>query len=283
MRAWVILLSTSHRCCDLTQRASVSMWKSADWVNLKFGYIFTWLDVIPSTARPSIAYSQSLRLQRICSNDSDFLHHSQILKKHLVSRGHSSRAVHQAIKKVKSMPRLSVLSEKPTTRDCANEKIPLVVTYHPSLPPIRQITSANHHILHTSDRLQRAIPEEPMIAFRCPSSLRNLLVRAEVPPTNDSSIPPIQHGMFRCTSRCVTCLEHILESDSFKSHTTGAHHKIQGHITCTTYNIIYLISCRICVGETEKNSLEKRFYGHRSTVKTHKLDTPVGQLVLQST
>ena len=92
--------------------------------------------------------------------------------------------------------------------------------------------------------------------------------------------PDNHHGMFRCTSRCVTCQEHILESDSFKSHTTGAHHKIRGHITCTTSNIIYLISCRICgiqyIGET-KNSLKKRFYGHRSTVKTQKLDTPVGQ------
>ena len=136
------------------------------------------------------------------------------------------------------------------------------------------------YIIHTSDRLQRAIPVEPMIAFRCPPSPTNLLTRAEVPPTNDSSIPPIQHGMFRCTSRCVTCQEHILESDSFKSHTTGAHHKIRGHITCTTSNIIYLISCRICgiqyIGET-KNLLKKRFYGHRSTVKTQKLDTPVGR------
>ena len=72
----------------------------------------------------------------------------------------------------------------------------------------------------------------------------------------------------------------LQESDSFKSHTTGAHHKIRGHITCTTSNIIYLISCRICgiqyIGEM-KNSLKKCFYGHRSTVKTQKLDTPVGQ------
>ena len=161
----------------------------------------------PRHCKTSIAYSQALRQWHICSNYSDFLRHSQVLKKHLVSRGHSSRAVHQAIKKVKSMPRLSVLSEKPTTRDYANKKIPLVVTCHPSLPPICQITSANHHILHTSDRLQCAIPEKPMITFRCPPSLRDLLVRAEVPPTNDSSIPPIQHGMFRCTSRCVTCQE----------------------------------------------------------------------------
>ena len=182
----------------------------------------------PRHCKTSRAYSQALRLRWICSHDSDFLHHSQVLKKHLVSKGHSSRAIHQAIKKVKSMPRLSVLSEKPTTRNCANKKVPLVVTYHPSPPPIRQIISTNHHILHTSDRLQRAIPEEPIIAFRWPPSLRDLLVRAEVPPTNDSSIPPIQHGIFRSTSRCVTCQEHILESDSFKSHSTGVHHKIRG-------------------------------------------------------
>ena len=71
-----------------------------------------------------------------------------------------------------------------------------------------------------------------------------------------------------------------MESNSFKSHSTGAHHKIQGRITCTTSNIIYLISCRICgiqyIGET-KNSLKKQFCVHISTVKTHKLDTPVGQ------
>ena len=38
MGAWVVLLSTSHRRCDLTQGASVSMRKCADWVNLKFVY-----------------------------------------------------------------------------------------------------------------------------------------------------------------------------------------------------------------------------------------------------
>ena len=40
-----------------------------------------------------------------------------------------------------------------------------------------------------------------------------------------------------------------------------------------------LISCRVCgvqyIGET-RTTLKRRFYGHRSTVKTQKLDTPVG-------
>ena len=85
--------------------------------------------------------------------------------------------------------------------------------------------------------------------------------------------------MFRCTSRCVTCQE-VLESDSFKSHSTGAHHKIQGHITYyLQHNISDILQdmwYSVYIGET-KNSLNKQFYGHRSTVKTHKLDTPVSQ------
>ena len=108
----------------------------------------------PRHCNTSIAYSQALRLLRICSNDSDILHHLQVLKKHLVSRGHSSRAVDQTIKKVKSMPRLSVLSEKPTIRDGAIRRFLLLSQVIPLTPhTVRQITSADHHILHTSDHL----------------------------------------------------------------------------------------------------------------------------------
>ena len=102
-----------------------------------------------------------------------------------------------------------------------------------------------------------------------PISLTSSFTRRENGLTTDLFVKPTDEHQ-----------EHILESDSFKSHSTGAHHQIRGNITCTTSNIIYLTSCSICgiqyIGET-KNSLKKRFYGHRSTVKTHTLDTPVGQ------
>ncbi|XP_071792086.1 uncharacterized protein [Asterias amurensis] len=235
----------------------------------------------PRHCKTSIAYSQALRLRRICSNDSDFIHHSQELKKHLVSRGHSSLAVHRAIQKVKARSRESVLSKGPKKQQSPTGKVPFVVTFHPSLPPIRKITSSNHHILHTSDRLQRAVQEEPIVAFRRPPSLRDLIVRAEVPPINDDVNPPLPQGTFRCSniSKCIVCRQHIRESDSFTSNTGGTTHKTRGHVTCTTTNLIYLISCRVCgvqyIGET-RTTLKRRFYGHRSTVKTQKLDTPVG-------
>ena len=70
--AWVVLLSTSHRCCGLTQRASVSMRKCADWVNLKFVYPFalTLLPPIPSPP-PPIHHSNNVQA-------SVFAHHCLI-------------------------------------------------------------------------------------------------------------------------------------------------------------------------------------------------------------
>ena len=118
------------------------------------------------------------------------------------------------------------------------------------------------------------------LAYRRPRNLRNLIVRAKVPPLTDANSSPIQHGNFRCgTNRCVVCKDHMKEGDTFVSHSNNTSHCIRGNISCSTSNDIYVISCRGCgiqyVGET-RASLKRRFYGHRSTVNTKKLDTHVG-------
>ena len=133
----------------------------------------------------------------------------------------------------------------------------MVTTFHPNLPPLRKITNDNHHILHTSDRLAQVAPDNPILAYRRPRNLRDLIVRAEVPSPETAST--IQHGTFKCDSRCVVCQNHIRESESFSGHTLSTFYKTIGHITCNTTNVIYLISCRLCgvqyVGET-KNTLK---------------------------
>ena len=59
---------------------------------------------------------------------------------------------------------------------------PLVVTYHPSLPLLRNITRQHQHLLQLSERMQKAVPAPPIIAYRCPKNLRDLLTRAELKP-----------------------------------------------------------------------------------------------------
>ena len=210
----------------------------------------------PRHCKTGIAYSQALRLRRICSNESDFRRHTRVLASNLVARGYSSRQVKNSIAKVYSIPRNSALKQKsPGPKD--NPKVPLVTSYHPCLPPLRKITKENHHILHTSDRLAGAIPNSPVLAFRRPRNLRDLIVRAEVPSLDTS--PATKFGTFKCTSRCIVCKTHVKEIDSFDGHSSGTTHMTYGSITCTTSNVIYLISCKIChvqyVGET-KNTLK---------------------------
>ena len=118
-------------------------------------------------------------------------------------RGHSAKKVQQAIKRARNVPRPSAL-EQNLINDATKSRIPLVVTFHPNLPPLRNKTNDNHHILYTSDRLQRAVPETPVLAYRHSRNLRDIIVRAKVPPLTDKNSSPIQHGNFRCgTNRCV--------------------------------------------------------------------------------
>ena len=90
---------------------------------------------------------------------------------------------------------------------------------------------------------------------------------------------PTPHGTFKCTSKCIVCKTHVQETDSFVGNSSGTTHKTYGTVTCTTLTS-YISSpvefAKISMLVKTKNSLKKRIYGHRSTIKTGKLDTPVG-------
>ena len=167
------------------------------------------------------------------------------------------------------VPRKEALQPQP--REPTPKRIPLVVTYFPSLT-----TLGKKHlpILHVSDRLRQAVPNPPLVAYRRPPNLQDLLVRAELktpaPPTNVGNAP--------CNSaRCKTC-QLIKCTDSFTSHTSGRTFKVRHNFTCKTNNMVYMISCHRCgvqyAGETV-NALHIRMNGHRSDITTKKLDKPV--------
>ena len=135
-----------------------------------------------------------------------------------------------------SIPRTETLQPHPQ-RHQSIKQIPLVITYHPALSRITKTLRKHLDILHVSDRLKAAIPDPPIVAFRCPHNLRDLLVRAKLKETN----PPTQTGNHPCNStRCKTC--HMIRiEETFKSHSTGTTHKTRSTFTCKTRNLVYLI------------------------------------------
>ena len=109
---------------------------------------------------------------------------------------------------------------------------------------------------------------------RHPRNLKDLLVCAKL----KSTAPPTPPGNTPCESRgCKTCK--IIKQDiSFTSHTTGQTYRVRAAFTCKTRNVVYMIQCKKCglqyVGETE-NPLHIRINGHRSDIRTKKLEKPV--------
>ena len=89
-------------------------------------------------------------------------------------------------------------------------------------------------------------------------------------PTNTGNIP--------CGRRRCKCCYEIMTTSSFRSHNTGRRYNIRSNITCKSRNLVYLISCKRCglqyVGETE-NLLHIRMNGHRSDIRTKRLEKPV--------
>ena len=77
----------------------------------------------------------------------------------------------------------------------------------------------------------------------------------------------------KCGSRkCMTC-DHLVEGNSFTSNVTNRVYNVVSpstKVSCSTRNVIYLISCRKCgvqyVGETSQ-TLRSRFNNHRNRLK----------------
>ena len=154
------------------------------------------------------------------------------------------------IQKASRLPRTEALN--PHTHRQPTRRIPLVVTYHPGLTILSRIARKHHPIFHTSNRLKKAIPDPPTVAFRRPKNMR--LTRSSKTETTSPSHECHKHKVQQQPRGCKCCHE-IATCNKFKSKATGRQNNIRAEITCKSRNLVYLISCKKCglqfVGEIE--------------------------------
>ena len=226
----------------------------------------------PRHCKDAILFSQALRMSRICSTNDDFKKRSLELKSHLLHRGYKPSFVQDQIDRASHIRREDALT--PRTRTCHNKRVPLVVTYYPNLPNLTALTKNNLPVLHASSRLKKAIPGQPLIAYRRPKNLRDLLVKAELKP---AGLQPAS-GSSPCGTRCCLTCSHIQTGTTFRSATTNQAFNVRATATCKTRNVIYLIDCRKCrkqyVGETQ-NPLHIRLNGHHNDIAHKRTEKPV--------
>ena len=226
----------------------------------------------PRHCKTAIPFSQALRLRRICSEQDNLVTRSQELKQHLIKRGYPEQMLDTEIHRAISVSREDSLLRG--VRRETEQRIPLVVTYHPSMRFLARTTKRHQITLRSSERLNAIFNLPPIIAFRRPKNLRDLLVRADL--TSCTNETP---GNSVCGAvRCKTC-PILKTTNAFCSTVTGERFTIKIHATCKTSNIVYLIECRRCglqyVGESSQ-PLHMRMNGHRYDINQGRVkESPV--------
>ena len=141
----------------------------------------------------------------------------------------------------------------------STDRIPLVIPYRPSLPNISQIILKHWKILcKKHPKAKKTLPQPPMVCYTRDKNLRDILVKAVLPPpTRSVNFRSKRHSFFRCGKRgdCVICA-HSVNSTSVNVYTPGTpllEFPINSRITCTDENLIYLMFCTKSNGECIKH------------------------------
>ena len=193
----------------------------------------------------------------------------------LLSRKYSLKVIQAAIDRARQIPRLKALEK--VIRQKTTDRPVFVIHYDPRLPSVNTIVKKHWRVMIQDPHMKEIFPDPPLIAYKRQKNLRQMLIRAKVPPISKRPKREI-HGMRKCNND-VYC-NYIMTGDHVKATASSYHHQITTKVTCTSSNIIYLITCRKClmqyVGETSRR-LKDRFAEHQGYVRNKDLTMATGQ------
>jgi len=218
----------------------------------------------PNSCKRGIPFGQALRIRRICSTDELFEKRAREFCGYLIERGYNPEFVRKEIDRARRVPREDTLRDK---QPVTNQRIPFVATFHPALPNIAKILHRLQLVLQSSRRCQGAIGQVPMVAFRRPKSLKDILVHSDL----KRQIP--DKGCRGCGDRRCRVCDFLVEGTGFKSRVTGRDFIINFRLNCNSDHVVYLLSCAKCemqyIGSTI-NKFRTRFNNHKSRLNAHR-------------
>ena len=148
-------------------------------------------------SKKSIPYSQTLRLNRVCSTNQLFDKRYNELDCWLVDRGYSERLVRNQVLAARKFSRDELLGKQ---KQPPKHKLTFNITYHPLLRGIKDILKRVHVLLAPDREHEKVFKDTPIVGFRRAKILKDMLVRAKLPKLEE--IP----GCSGCGARrCQVC------------------------------------------------------------------------------
>ena len=219
----------------------------------------------PVHCKTSIPYSQALRLNRICSETSEFDKRCNELEEWLIKRGYNERLVRQKVLDARAFSRKDLLFRE---RFEKKEKITFNLIFHPAFQYIHKILRRMHVILKCDKTHKEVFHDAPIVGFRKGKSLKDMLVRAKVPPL------VINKGQsIGCLgNRCSVCP--FVKSTTGFADKTGKQYNIRSatDLNCNSKNVVYLLKCKTCCSQYVGSCTTKfrlRFNNYKSCNNNH--------------
>ena len=194
--------------------------------------------LLPSSSHPShitrnIPYSLGYRLKRIESTQELFESNLTKLGEELLTRGYDQSVVNQAFSRVRQLDRRSTL-EKVVKQD--DERITLVVPFDKRLGNLSGVLRHRWKCLLSRDPSAKTyMPLPPRVSYSRTSSLRDILVRAKVPPQSSRVRRHAALGFKKCDQRqdCSVCA-HSANTTKHTCNSTGESFPITSSLSCLT-------------------------------------------------
>ncbi|XP_049423574.1 uncharacterized protein LOC125883384 [Epinephelus fuscoguttatus] len=165
----------------------------------------------------------------------------------------------------------------PTPDQGSEQGVICAIQYSPVAKDITKTIKQHWHIIDSDPTLKDIFIKPPRVVYKRPPNLRNMLVRADLPPPPPPShfLGSIASGNYPC-GRCQQC--HFTQKTvSFNHPHTGKKYNVKGIITCSTTNVIYMLKCPCglaYIGKTTR-ALKTRIAEHRSTIRNEVTSSPV--------
>lgn len=122
--------------------------------------------------------------------------------------------------------------------DCLNstrpkkgeQRLVCAIQYSPSAKEIETAIKKHWHIIETDSALKHCLKNPPQMVYKRPPNLRNMLVRADLPPpTPTHFLSTVPSGNYPC-GRCQQC--HFTHKTKFFNHPhTGKKYDVKGIIS----------------------------------------------------
>ena len=125
---------------------------------------------------------------------------------------------------------------KPKTQTRLTDRVPLVTTYNPCTTYIAEIANRHLDFLKSKGRLAKIFNQRPLVAYRKPRSLRDMLVSSRFQKYLENN--PV-NGCKPCKKpRCSWC-KYIKTTDKFKGTHCEREYKIFHSVDCQSSWVNY--------------------------------------------